>query len=63
MKKLIKRSPLLASVILVFVMSIGSYVNVVSAATTHKTIQVNGLDIFYREAGPKDAPTGLLLHG
>ena len=29
----------------------------------HRTIQVDGLDIFYREAGPKDAPTILLLHG
>jgi pimeloyl-ACP methyl ester carboxylesterase len=44
-------------------MSIGSYVNAVSAATTYKTVQVNGLDIFYREAGPKSAPTILLLHG
>jgi pimeloyl-ACP methyl ester carboxylesterase len=31
--------------------------------TLHKTINVDGLDIFYREAGPKDAPTILLLHG
>ncbi|MFT3882413.1 MAG: alpha/beta hydrolase [Gemmatales bacterium] len=29
----------------------------------HKTIKVGDLDIFYREAGPKDAPTLLLLHG
>lgn len=29
----------------------------------HRTIKVDGLDIFYREAGPKDAPTILLLHG
>lgn len=29
----------------------------------HRTIKVDGLDIFYREAGPKDAPTVLLLHG
>jgi pimeloyl-ACP methyl ester carboxylesterase len=28
-----------------------------------RTIQVDGLSIFYREAGPKDAPTLLLLHG
>ena len=37
-----------------------------SAATTqtlHKTVQVDGVEIFYREAGPKDAPTVLLLHG
>lgn len=31
--------------------------------TTHKTVTVNGLDIFYREAGPADAPALLLLHG
>lgn len=28
-----------------------------------RTAQIDGLDIFYREAGPKDAPTILLLHG
>lgn len=31
--------------------------------TLHKTIEVQGLEIFYREAGPKDAPWVLLLHG
>ena len=31
--------------------------------TLHRTIQVDGLSIFYREAGPKDAPTILLMHG
>lgn len=31
--------------------------------TLHKTVKVEGLDIFYREAGPKDGPTILLLHG
>jgi hypothetical protein len=25
--------------------------------TSYRTIQVGGLSIFYREAGPKDAPT------
>ncbi|WP_342349387.1 alpha/beta hydrolase [uncultured Nitrospira sp.] len=34
-----------------------------SYPTLHKTIEVDGLEIFYREAGPKDAPTILLLHG
>ena len=34
-----------------------------SPNTLHKTVKVDGLDIFYREAGPKDAPTILLLHG
>lgn len=31
--------------------------------TTYNTVEVNGVDIFYREAGRKDAPTILLLHG
>ncbi|MEE9148527.1 MAG: alpha/beta hydrolase, partial [Candidatus Tectomicrobia bacterium] len=34
-----------------------------AAPTLHKTLTVNGVDIFYREAGPKTAPTILLLHG
>lgn len=29
----------------------------------HRTVKIDGLEIFYREAGPKDAPTILLLHG
>src|SRR2546430_14008649 len=29
----------------------------------YRTVEVDGLSIFYREAGPKDAPTILLLHG
>jgi pimeloyl-ACP methyl ester carboxylesterase len=32
-------------------------------STVYRTIQIDGLSIFYREAGPKDAPTLLLLHG
>jgi pimeloyl-ACP methyl ester carboxylesterase len=31
--------------------------------TFYRTVQVDGLSLFYREAGPKDAPTILLLHG
>ncbi len=34
-----------------------------SPVTLHKTVTVGGLDIFYRVAGPKDAPTIVLLHG
>jgi len=30
---------------------------------THRTIEFDGLEIFYREAGPKEAPVVLLLHG
>lgn len=32
-------------------------------ATQHKTITIDGVEVFYREAGPADAPTILLLHG
>lgn len=31
--------------------------------TTYQTAKVNGLSVFYREAGPKDAPVIVLLHG
>jgi pimeloyl-ACP methyl ester carboxylesterase len=34
-----------------------------SRATTYWTVAVDGLNIFYREAGPLGAPTILLLHG
>jgi pimeloyl-ACP methyl ester carboxylesterase len=33
------------------------------AKVLHKTVKVGDIDIFYREAGPKEAPTILLLHG
>jgi pimeloyl-ACP methyl ester carboxylesterase len=31
--------------------------------TSYRTVKVDGLNIFYREAGPRDAPVLLLLHG
>ena len=31
--------------------------------TQHKTITINGVEVFYREAGQANAPTILLLHG
>src|SRR3954451_6496926 len=30
---------------------------------THRTVTVDGVRVFYRETGPVDAPTLLLLHG
>src|SRR5258708_12850617 len=32
-------------------------------AVTYRKLDVDGIGVFYREAGPKDAPTILLLHG
>lgn len=34
-----------------------------SAKVRHRRVQVGELEIFFREAGPRDAPTILLLHG
>lgn len=34
-----------------------------ASRTLYRTAKVDGLDIFYREAGPTNAPTLLLLHG
>jgi pimeloyl-ACP methyl ester carboxylesterase len=31
--------------------------------TVYRTVDVNGVSVFYREAGPRDAPVILLLHG
>jgi pimeloyl-ACP methyl ester carboxylesterase len=31
--------------------------------TCYRKVQIRGLSLFYREAGPRDAPTLLLLHG
>src|SRR5579863_6803602 len=34
-----------------------------SATTTYHHVDVDGVGVFYREAGPKNAPTIVLLHG
>ena len=34
-----------------------------STQVFYRTVKIDGLDIFYREAGRKSAPTVLLLHG
>jgi len=36
---------------------------IVTPTVFYRTLKVEGLEIFYREAGPRDAPTVLLLHG
>ncbi|MBL4710884.1 MAG: alpha/beta hydrolase [Flavobacteriales bacterium] len=52
--------------ILILAILMGSYGTDAMAQKSkvlHKTMEVNGVEIFYREAGPSDAPTILLLHG
>jgi len=34
-----------------------------TASVAYRTVKVDGVNVFYREAGPKNAPTLLLLHG
>jgi len=61
--KIIRRDSVLALVVLVSGMVIGLNAQAASTDINYKTVEVNGLDVFYREAGDKNAPTLLLLHG
>src|SRR5260370_24189522 len=45
--------------VVILMMNIASALGEIS----YRTIRVDDLDIFYREAGPKNGPTILLLHG
>ncbi|WP_339613726.1 alpha/beta hydrolase [uncultured Rubinisphaera sp.] len=58
----------LAALALAALFSIGSFAHAENTEHSnhqvhYRTVKVDGLDIFYREAGRKDAPTVLLLHG
>jgi len=61
-------APLIAA-LLAFIISIATASNALAEENNatnrvwHRTVQVDGLDIFYREAGPLGAPHVLLLHG
>jgi len=61
--------PVVALLLLVSMMvqSAGSMANAeetpMKSLVAYRTVKVDGLSIFYREAGRKDAPTLLLLHG
>jgi pimeloyl-ACP methyl ester carboxylesterase len=37
--------------------------NTITPTVFYRTLNMEGLEIFYREAGPRDAPTVLLSHG
>jgi pimeloyl-ACP methyl ester carboxylesterase len=61
--------PIAALLLVVSMMfqSVGSIANAeespMKPSVSYRTVKVDGLSIFYREAGRKDAPTLLLLHG
>ena len=42
---------------------IGTHLVAASSQVFHRTVEIEGQSVFYREAGPKGAPTVLLLHG
>lgn len=53
-------------VLIIFTIVVGMFSTNVKAqekSILNKIVQVNGVEIFYREAGSKDSPTILLLHG
>lgn len=58
-------SPLALTVLLLATAapSLGQSTTTEPAEVFHRTIEIDGLEIFYREAGPEGAPTILLLHG
>lgn len=63
-------APLLLLGLMMFTVGISAHsqtirreISPVLARVTYNTVKVDGLDIFYREAGDKQAPTVLLLHG
>jgi pimeloyl-ACP methyl ester carboxylesterase len=37
--------------------------NTITPTVFYRTLNMEGLEIFCREAGPRDVPTVLLLHG
>ncbi len=70
--KILKSSLLIGGLFIVlitlsFIPSVGERPDLTKTTSTqptsYHTIEVNGVDIFYREAGNPDKPTVLLLHG
>lgn len=66
----IRSTALLFSIPLIVVGCIGSSttnlttpVSTDNSAVSYHSVEVAGVEVFYREAGPSDAPTLLLLHG
>jgi pimeloyl-ACP methyl ester carboxylesterase len=53
------KRPLVILAVVILIMNIANAL----AEVSYRTVRVDDLDIFYREAGPKDGPAILLLHG
>lgn len=57
------RIALAAMTLLGATMGVAARADEAAPPVAHRTVSVDGLSIFYREAGPPDAPAVLLLHG
>ena len=55
--------PLVAAAAIVSQTALGDSLQSTTSTTTYHRVSVDGVNIFYREAGPKDAATLVLLHG
>jgi hypothetical protein len=57
----------LATIVIVLVTTVGlnaqKEAGTMEQQVVYRTVKVEGVSIFYREVGPKNAPTILLLHG
>ncbi len=66
MKTLVSTTFLAAAASLAWTLSPKTETNEATTApplTAHRSIAIDGLDVFYREAGSREKPTVLLLHG
>ncbi|MFA6961422.1 MAG: alpha/beta hydrolase [Opitutaceae bacterium] len=59
--KLLSFSSVGKALVAAFVLAVSLHAS--EPAVSYRTVKVEGLDIFYREAGPVGAPVVLLLHG
>jgi len=60
------KTPLLSLAVVLGVLAVGKALAGSAPAdtrTSYRTERIEGVDVFYREAGPKDGPVVLLLHG
>jgi pimeloyl-ACP methyl ester carboxylesterase len=55
--------PLATAAAIVSQAALGASLQSTTSTTTYHRVRVDGVSVFYREAGPKDAPTLVLLHG
>jgi pimeloyl-ACP methyl ester carboxylesterase len=58
-----KTKAITLSLVVMLVLIISAEIMAQRSPVLSKTIEIQGVDVFYREAGNKEAPTLLLLHG